>query len=352
MSLLKIIPLLAAVAGLVGCSSSTLDQSPAEAGSPALAIVPGEALGVRARPGEGCLGPAYRQFDFWLGNWDVYADTTFVGTNQVERELGGCVVEENWIDPSGSRGRSLNVYDRSTGRWSQMWVGSNGGLGAYVLLEGGLIGDTMHVEGSKFTPGGFEIFNTINWVALPGGVVEQFGDLRLGSGPLNRTFDIFYRPVASVTPLPEVLRPVCTSRPPNREFDFALGTWRIQRSADVGGPSEGTATYSTDLSGCLFEERIQGTNGYQGWSFNTWHSITQKWHRMFVDNRGLRLVTEGGLTGGAMVMRGTQRVGPTTVDVRVSWTPRAGGLVQRWELSTDGGVTWRPNAVNYLFRIN
>jgi hypothetical protein len=238
------------------------------------------------------------------------------------------------------------MFDASVNRWSQTWAFSGGGFGAFVQLEGGLVNGTMHIEGTRVTPAGVEIFNTINWTPLSGGRVRQFGELRTGSGPLQQTFDLDYRPVANVTPRAEVLRTVCTTRPQNRELDFALGTWSIRRSEN--GASVGTTRYSTDLSGCLVEERLSGPHGYVAWSFNTWHTVTQKWHRTYIDNRGLRLVLAGGKSGNAMVMTGRRFVQGTATDVRVTWTPEGERVTQQWELSHDGGASWQ-NAGSVLY---
>src|SRR5262249_27985056 len=41
----------------------------------------------------------YRQFDFWVGDWNVYNKAGFkVGTSKIESILGKCVVLENWTD--------------------------------------------------------------------------------------------------------------------------------------------------------------------------------------------------------------------------------------------------------------
>lgn len=39
-----------------------------------------------------CSAPEYRQFDFWIGRWNVYGpDGRLAGTNDVTREFDGCV---------------------------------------------------------------------------------------------------------------------------------------------------------------------------------------------------------------------------------------------------------------------
>jgi hypothetical protein len=44
-----------------------------------------------------CSDPAYRQFDFWLGEWEVRKpDGTLAGTNRISKEYGGCVLHERY----------------------------------------------------------------------------------------------------------------------------------------------------------------------------------------------------------------------------------------------------------------
>lgn len=73
-----------------------------------------------------CSTPEFRQFDFWVGDWEVYSNEKLVGTNKVELILGDCVIQENWEGKGGSVGKSFNTYDAQKGVWSQVWV-DNGG---------------------------------------------------------------------------------------------------------------------------------------------------------------------------------------------------------------------------------
>src|SRR5688500_1921848 len=69
-----------------------------------------------------CESAAHRQFDFWIGEWEVNdARGRRLGTNRIEAILGGCVLAESWEGSSGSRGRSLNVYDPGDNKWHQSW---------------------------------------------------------------------------------------------------------------------------------------------------------------------------------------------------------------------------------------
>ncbi len=66
-----------------------------------------------------------REFDFWIGAWDVYVTgtTVYAGNSVIQRISGGCAILENW-QSAVSEGKSLNFIDDSTHKWKQVWVGS------------------------------------------------------------------------------------------------------------------------------------------------------------------------------------------------------------------------------------
>jgi tetratricopeptide (TPR) repeat protein len=79
-----------------------------------------------------------RQFDFWVGDWDVMAtrDGAPAGTSHIERILGDCVIWENWSSLGSSySGKSYNTYNANLKRWEQFWVDNVGGM---VHFYGGL----------------------------------------------------------------------------------------------------------------------------------------------------------------------------------------------------------------------
>jgi dienelactone hydrolase len=80
-----------------------------------------------------CDGPEYRQFDFWVGEWDLRPANQPEGpttTNVITKEDDGCVIRERW-NGGKMTGQSVNIYDRSRGKWHQTWVDSTGGLHEY-----------------------------------------------------------------------------------------------------------------------------------------------------------------------------------------------------------------------------
>lgn len=97
-----------------------------------------------------CQSTEARQFDFWLGEWDLTwpaeqtggePGTTMNGTNRITSLFGPCVIEENFATADGRfKGRSLSVYDEPCGRWRQTWVDSSG---SYIALTGSMEDDEM-----------------------------------------------------------------------------------------------------------------------------------------------------------------------------------------------------------------
>ena len=74
--------------------------------------------------------PENRQFDFWVGEWNVETTQGGVpaGQSKIELILGDCVVQENWQSNGNPySGKSYNMYDAALKRWEQYWVDNTGG---------------------------------------------------------------------------------------------------------------------------------------------------------------------------------------------------------------------------------
>jgi hypothetical protein len=134
-----------------------------------------------------CDGDEHRQFDFWLGEWEVRKpDGTLAGMNSIERAYGGCVLHERYTTGRGYSGESLNIYDATRRVWHQTWVDSTGML---LLLEGGLRGGSMVLEGPAVGPGGSTVRHRITWTPNADGSVRQFWETTDAAGQWGTTFD-------------------------------------------------------------------------------------------------------------------------------------------------------------------
>jgi hypothetical protein len=109
-----------------------------------------------------CDVPEARQFDFWIGDWEVREPGgALAGTNLVERVYGGCALRENWASADGKQhGTSLNHYDPAARRWHQTWVDDTGG---FLLLDGTFTDGTMTLEGNRPSPDGTVVRHRIAW---------------------------------------------------------------------------------------------------------------------------------------------------------------------------------------------
>ena len=123
-------------------------------------------------PRKPCTSPQHRQFDFWIGEWEVTgAKGQVAGTNSIKPVMGGCVLHESWKASSGFSGESFNTYDASRNVWHQTWVDTGGNL---LVIEGRYENDAMTLSdiglvGKKDT----NAINEIQWTKLAVGAVRQ-----------------------------------------------------------------------------------------------------------------------------------------------------------------------------------
>lgn len=143
-------------------------------------------------PPKSCSTPEHRQFDFWAGDWNVTDPTGKpLGTNRIDAELGGCTLHENWAGASGYRGQSLNFYSPVTKRWTQSWIGSDGGS---LILTGGWNGTSMILEGDSPPVEGKTARQRITWTPRADGTVRQHWETSMDGGKTWTTaFDGNYR---------------------------------------------------------------------------------------------------------------------------------------------------------------
>lgn len=150
-----------------------------------------------AKPCE--YNPKHREFDFWLGQWEVHTDiekkTPLAGTNTIAKEQNGCMLSENWTSINGNPGYSLNYYDGTKGKWVQHWVSAGG---VVINMEGGLVDGSMILSGPIYYEKvqGPKI-RTLKgtWTPLENGVVRQFFEESIDQGKTwYPWFEGFYFP--------------------------------------------------------------------------------------------------------------------------------------------------------------
>jgi hypothetical protein len=141
-------------------------------------------------PRKPCNTVEFRQFDFWVGDWDV-TSAAAPGTtsrNRITLTNDGCTLREEYTTPAGYAGTSLNFYDAARKRWHQTWIDNQGGA---LYLEGGIEGDAMVMR----TAGDPLNVQRITWTPLADGAVRQHWESTADGGKTWTTvFDGRYTP--------------------------------------------------------------------------------------------------------------------------------------------------------------
>ena len=167
---------------LLACAALALCWGPAQAVDKP---VPGE------RP---CTSPESGQFDFWVGEWDVYAGGNMVGHNKITMILDGCVLlEEYQAAGSDYQGKSFNFFDPGDGLWHQIWVDNQG---LRLNLKGWLTGLGMTLSGDRMVGNG-PVADRITWTENDDGTVRQLWEQTADGGMTWQVlFEGHYRPAA------------------------------------------------------------------------------------------------------------------------------------------------------------
>ena len=94
-----------------------------------------------------CAEKAHRDFDFWLGLWEVSSSKgQVVGHNKIKR-INPCLILESWRGKKGSQGTSMNYFDPQKGKWVQHWVSGDGTI---IHLEGEFKNQAMSMVGTIY----------------------------------------------------------------------------------------------------------------------------------------------------------------------------------------------------------
>jgi hypothetical protein len=142
-----------------------------------------------------------RQNDIWIGTWEVTGPKgNVVGHSRIESILGGCAIAEHWSSATGNGandGKSYNIYNADLKRWEQFWVDASG---SRLMLGGGLVGDSMVLEGRQDLPAadGVHQRERITWTPNADGSVRQLWQSSKDEGKTwTVAFDGRYRRAAT-----------------------------------------------------------------------------------------------------------------------------------------------------------
>ena len=133
-----------------------------------------------------CTGEKYRQFDFWLGDWDLVGnDGKKTADDRVAMSLGGCAMEERWTGVKSGQGLSFSAYDPATHHWHQTLMDDSG---AVLNLEGEFADGKMILVGQHpAKEKGVTITHRIAWTPQPDKSVKQIWETSRNGGRTWRT---------------------------------------------------------------------------------------------------------------------------------------------------------------------
>ncbi len=151
-------------------------------GLAAVALLTGTTAALPAQgspPKFGCTEAEHRQFDFWIGDWNVTVKGKQAGTNLVTLEEQGCVIHEHWVGSRGGTGQSFNFYDQGEKQWHQVWVDNQG---TYVSLTGHWSDGHLVFTGTAPGPQGQPLAQRRTFTPNADGTVRQFWETSADQG--------------------------------------------------------------------------------------------------------------------------------------------------------------------------
>lgn len=156
------------------------------------AIIQGGAV-TPQRPA-GCTSAETRQFDFWLGEWDVSPgdSTVLIAESTITLHDQGCVIIEHWRPFRAAHGHSINVYDSEEGRWRQTWADASGTRTEYsgsLDAFGVMRLDNMDPAQAGAAP----IRQRMNFQRIDANTVRQWGETLNAEQTWTTTWSFTYR---------------------------------------------------------------------------------------------------------------------------------------------------------------
>jgi hypothetical protein len=80
-------------------------------------------------------GDEYKKLDFWLGEWDVFVNGAKTATSSITKSEGGCTLHEDYKTLNSYFGRSMNYYDPTDKKYTQIWIDKFNGIIKFKEVE-------------------------------------------------------------------------------------------------------------------------------------------------------------------------------------------------------------------------
>jgi len=145
-----------------------------------------------------CSTPEFRQFDFWIGEWEAFGvNGKKGGDSKISLILDSCVILEEWTSAGVQNGliysgKSFNSYNVASKQWQQTWIDNTGNTTEFLRGEaqdGKIIYYADKVPGPK----GY-FMRRLSFTKLSDDKVRQLGERSDDEGKTwNTEYDLEYR---------------------------------------------------------------------------------------------------------------------------------------------------------------
>lgn len=306
-----------------------------------------------------CPEPEARQFDFWLGEWDVQnhnrppnSDNWFAtgqATNRVYTVLGGCAVVEHWRGyafPQAGHivGFSVRAWNPDAGRWEAALYWPIGPNAAFGTPSGGADGDNLVLTNQFSGPDGSTVHSRLLFTDIAedsftwtNGISRDGGDTWQASWRME--FTRRPRSAAGLWNGPSMSTEHCP-QPAHRTFDRYLGEWAGTR-IDADGDSTAVRTWLVRiLEGCAVMVRTWAEDGsWERFAVRAYDANLDRWveYALSSDARALRR-SEWDPHSGQRAFAAVEPADGTYT--RMRWTTEDGGLQRIVERAPSADGPW------------
>jgi hypothetical protein len=146
-----------------------------------------------------CSRPEFRQFDFWIGEWEAYGvKGAKAGDSKISVILDSCVILEEWTSAGQQQGltysgKSFNSFNAATKQWQQTWTDNTGNTTEFLRGEGSH-GKIIYYADKVGGQGGKTFMRRLTFTKLSDDKVRQFGERSDDGGKTWTTeYDLEYR---------------------------------------------------------------------------------------------------------------------------------------------------------------
>jgi len=298
-----------------------------------------------------CSEPRDREFDFWIGEWDIenrqanpgnLTDPNLYPTGaaiaRVSPAAGGCAIVELWEgELSWGRvlGFSLRSYDASAEKWTLLlnWPAPNAGVpGVFATREGGFrhgrgeffnssVGTDGKTRLSRFTFADIneERYRWDSAASVDGGVTWQTSWIMEGTRRADADSSKF-APVA----LAEDDMGACAAAEGSNSLAYLNGKW--SGKTDGGVPVE--LEVLPIMGGCAFIEflNVGGEQPWEEFRVRAYQPAKSQWEQYSVSNQAEGLLESASeIADGALVWIAASKTGAN----------------EEWQLDDEQVLHWR-----------